>query len=127
MAAVGGAQLMWGHLTYLGLLLPWALPVIALQWAAGHAALRRRLAPLLLGTLLPTAYLVGTDAVALSQGIWAIHRDRVVGLYAGNVPVEEALFFLLTDLMVAQSVILFNAPETRPAMRRALRLIGRVR
>jgi hypothetical protein len=29
--------------------------------------------------------------------------------------------------MVAQSVILFNAPETRPAMRRALRLIGRAR
>lgn len=118
---------MWGHLTYLGLLLPWALPVITLQWAAGHTALRRRLAPLLLGTLLPTAYLVGSDAVALSQGIWAIHRDRVVGLHIGNVPVEEALFFLLTNLMVAQSVILFNAPETRPAMRRALRLIGRAR
>ncbi len=118
---------MWGHLTYLGLLLPWALPVIALQWVAGHTALRRRLTPLLVGALLPTAYLIGSDAVALSQGIWAIHRDRVVGLYLGNVPVEEALFFLLTDLMVAQSVILFNAPEMRPAMRRALRLIGRVR
>jgi lycopene cyclase domain-containing protein len=118
---------MWGHLTYLGLLLPWALPVVALQWVAGHAALRRRLAPLLLGTLLPTAYLVGSDAVALSQGIWTIHRDRVVGVFLGNVPIEEALFFLLTDLMVAQSVILFNAPEMRPAVRRALRLIGRAR
>ncbi len=118
---------MWGHLTYLGLLLPWALPVIALQWAVGHAALRRRLGPLLLGALLPTAYLIGADAVALSQGIWSIHRDRVVGLSLGNVPVEEALFFLLTDLMVAQSVILLNAPETRPAVRRALRLLGRSR
>jgi lycopene cyclase domain-containing protein len=117
----------WGHLTYLGLLLPWALPVIALQWGVGHAALRRRLAPLLLGTLLPTAYLIGSDAVALAQGIWSIHHDRVLGLYLGNVPVEEALFFLLTDLMVAQSVILFNAPETRPAVRRALRLLGRGR
>lgn len=111
---------MWGHLTYLGLLLPWALPVIALQWGVGHAALRRRLVPLLLATLLPTGYLVGSDAVALSQGIWTIHGDRVVGLYLGNVPVEEALFFLLTDLMVAQSVILLNAPEMR-------RLIGRRR
>jgi lycopene cyclase domain-containing protein len=117
----------WGHLTYLGLLLPWALPVIALQWGVGHAALRSRLAPLLLATLLPTAYLIGSDAVAISQGIWSIHRDRVVGVYLGNVPVEEALFFLLTDLMVAQSVILLNAPEMRPALRRALRLLGRGR
>lgn len=118
---------MWGHLTYLGLLLPWALPVVALQWAVGHAALRRRLRLLLLTTALPTAYLVGSDAVALSQGIWAIHRDRVLGLYLGNVPVEEALFFLLTDLMVAQSLVLFNAPEMRPAVRRALRPRGRRR
>jgi hypothetical protein len=41
--------------------------------------------------------------------------------------VEEALFFVLTDLMVAQSVILLNAPEMRPALRRALRLLGRGR
>lgn len=112
---------MWGHLTYLGLLLPWALPVLALQWAAGHATLRRRLRRLLLAVALPTAYLVGADAVALSEGIWTVHADRVLGVRIGNVPVEEALFFLLTNLMVAQSVILLNAPEMRAAARRMLR------
>jgi lycopene beta-cyclase len=118
---------MWGHLTYLGLLLPWALPVLALQWAVGHATLRRRLRPLLLAAALPTAYLVGGDALALSQGIWTVHADRVLGIRVGNVPLEEALFFLLTDLMVAQSVILFNAPEMRAATRRVLRLRERRR
>ena len=102
---------MWGHLTYLGLLLPWAIPVLAIQWGAGHAVLRRRWRTLALATLGTTAYLIGIDAVALSQGIWTIHADRIVGLKLGNVPVEEALFFLLTDLMVVQSVVLLNAPE----------------
>jgi lycopene beta-cyclase len=111
----------WGHLTYLGLLLPWALPVLGLQWAVGHAALRRRLRALLIAVAVPTAYLVGADAVALSQGIWTVHADRVLGVRIGNVPVEEALFFLLTDLMVVQSVVLLNAPEMRAATRRALR------
>jgi lycopene cyclase domain-containing protein len=116
---------MWGHLTYLGLLLPWALPVLALQWAAGHSALRRRLGPLLVATLLPTAWLIAGDAVALAQGIWTVHRDRILGVYLGNVPLEEAVFFLLTDLMVVQSVLLLNAPEMRPFARRALRVLRR--
>lgn len=116
---------MWGHLTYLGMLLIWALPVIALQWIAGFRALRSRLRLLTVATLVPTAYLVVADAVALSQGIWSIHPSRVTGPRVGNVPVEEALFFLLTDLMVVQSVVLLNAPETRDLGRRLVQLARR--
>ena len=104
---------MWGHLTYLGLLLPWAIPVLALQWAVGHAVLRTRLGTVLVATVVASAYLVGADWVAISQGIWTIHGDRVLGPTIGRVPVEEALFFLFTDLMVAQSVVLLEAPEMR--------------
>ena len=104
---------MWGHLTYLGLLLPWAIPVLILQWAVGHAVLRRRLGTVAAATLLTTVYLVAADWVAISQGIWTIHADRILGPRAGRVPIEEALFFLLTDLMGAQSVVLLTAPEMR--------------
>lgn len=116
---------MWGHLTYLGLLLPWAIPVIAIQWALGHAVLRRRLRTIALATLATTGYLVAADWVAISQGIWTIHADRILGARLGSVPVEEALFFLLTDLMVAQSVILLNAPEMRGLAARLLPRRGR--
>jgi lycopene cyclase domain-containing protein len=118
---------MWGHLTYLGLLLPWAIPVLALQWAVGHVPLSRRLGTLLLAALIATAYLVGCDAVALSQGIWTIHDDRILGVRIGNVPLEEALFFLLTDLMVVQSIILLNAPEAEAMLRRLPSRKGRSR
>ncbi|GAC1339434.1 MAG: hypothetical protein NVSMB29_06730 [Candidatus Dormibacteria bacterium] len=103
------------------MLLPWALPVVLAQWLAGHAVLRRRLSLLLTATLVPTAYLVLSDGVALRQGIWRIHPDRIIGAYLGNVPLEEALFFLLTDLMVVQSVILLNAPEMRGLASRLIR------
>jgi lycopene cyclase domain-containing protein len=118
---------MWGHMTYLGLLLPWALPILGLQWAVGHTPLRRRVGTLLLAAVIPTAYLVGCDAVALSQGIWTIHDDRIVGVRIGNVPLEEALFFLFTDLMVVQSIILLNAPEADGVLRRLGRVRGRRR
>lgn len=103
------------------MLLPWALPVVLVQWLAGHAVLRNRLALLLTATVVPTVYLVLSDAVALREGIWHIHADRIIGVYLGNVPLEEALFFLLTDLMVVQSVILLNAPEMRGLASRLIR------
>lgn len=102
------------------MLLPWALPVLLIQWLAGHRVLRQRLALLLVSALLPTLYLVLSDGVALREGIWHIHADRIIGVYLGNVPLEEALFFLLTDLMVVQSVILLNAPEMRGLASRLL-------
>lgn len=113
-----------GHLTYLLMLLPWAAAVLIVQWAAGYGAIRRRVRLVLLATLLPTAYLVAADSVALSQGIWTIHDERILGLRLGNVPVEEALFFLLTNLIVVQSVILLNAVEVRE---RLLALVRRRR
>ncbi len=103
------------------MLLPWALPVLLIQWLAGHAVLRRRLVLLLIAALVPTLYLVLSDGVALRAGIWHIHADRIMGVYLGNVPLEEALFFLLTDLMVVQSVILLNAPELRALAGRLIR------
>lgn len=103
------------------MLLLWALPVVLIQWLAGHAVLRRRLAPLLTAVLVPTLYLVVCDGVALREGIWHIHADRIIGVYLGNVPLEEALFFLLTDLMVVQSVVLLNAPEMRGLASRLVR------
>ncbi|MFN2568573.1 MAG: lycopene cyclase domain-containing protein [Candidatus Dormibacteria bacterium] len=110
-----------GRLTYLAMLLPWALFVLAIQWAAGLPSVRRRLRVVLVATLVPTAYLIAADSYALSQGIWAIHDDRIIGVRLGNVPVEECLFFLATNLVVVQSIILLTAPESRDRMSRLLR------
>ena len=49
------------------------------------------------------------DSVAISNGIWFFPEGQSTGwkLYS-ILPVEEALFFLMTNLMVVQGYILFT-------------------
>lgn len=103
-----------GHLTYLTFELVWAVPVLIVQWAAGWRALWSRRKSIALAIALPTAYLAGADAVAIANGIWSFHHDRITGLILGNVPIEEVFFFLLTNAMIVQSVALVGSWRTRP-------------
>jgi lycopene cyclase domain-containing protein len=100
---------MLGHSTYLVLELAWALPVLLLQWAFGWRYLSASLPVLTLTVAISTVYLSCADSVAIANGIWSLHSDRIVGLRLGNVPVEEGLFFVVTNTMVAQSVVLVSA------------------
>ena len=111
---------MFGHLTYLILMLGWALPVIALQWGVGLPELWRARRTWLLATALPTLYLCMADRLALGDGIWTIHADRSTGILIAGLPLEEALFFLLTNLMVVQALILFQSAATRVRLARWL-------
>jgi len=95
-----------GHLTYLALETVWAIPVLALQWAVGREALSDRWRILIMAIALPTLYLSIADGFAIANGIWRLHADRILGLRIGDLPFEEVLFFLLTNAMVAQSVVL---------------------
>jgi lycopene cyclase domain-containing protein len=111
--------------TYLLLLLGWALPVIALHWAAGAAELRRHGRLLAIAIAVPTLYLAAADAIAISNGAWHISDDLTVGLRWRGLVFEEALFFLLTNVMVAQSVVLFRSRETRARVAGWLRRVAR--
>jgi len=95
-----------GSLTYLGSELIWAMPVLILQWAVGRASLWNRRRLLMVSVLLPTIYLAAADSVAIANGIWFFHAARITNVRVGNVPIEEILFFLLTNSMVVQSIIL---------------------
>jgi lycopene cyclase domain-containing protein len=94
------------HATYLAFELIWATPVLALQWIVGRRALAIRGRVLLISVMLPTIYLSLADSVAIAHGIWTLHGDRILDIRLGNLPIEEAIFFLLTNAMVAQSVVL---------------------
>ena len=104
-----------GSLTYLGSELDWAVPVLILQWAVGRTSLWNRRRALMISVLLPTIYLAAADSVAIANGIWFFHAARITNVRLGNVPIEEILFFLLTNCMVVQSIILVG---DRLALRR---------
>lgn len=97
---------MFGHATYIVFELAWAVPVVVLQWAVGWRTLWSRRRALLRAMLVATTYLSCTDGVAIAHGIWTLHRSRILGIQVVNVPIEEMIFFFLTNLLVVQSVLL---------------------
>lgn len=97
----------WQLGNYLALELVWALLPIMLQLAFGADILwhyRRLVIPAIIST---TLYLCGIDALAIGSGTWAINPELTTGILLGGVlPVEEALFFLLTNTLLVFGLVL---------------------
>jgi lycopene beta-cyclase len=93
--------------TYMGLILAWAAPVLALQWAcAGHLIVRRTPA-VTAAVAVPTLYLWVADAIAIRLGIWHIAERFTLGPRPFGLPIEEATFFLVTNILIVQGLMLF--------------------
>lgn len=98
---------------YFALLTLWSLPPLALQLAFGADILWPHRLPIALTLLVMTAYLVMADGLAINAGIWTINPDEVVGIYLWErMPLEEALFFFMTNALIVCGVPLCLAPET---------------
>ncbi len=95
---------------YLVHLVSWATPVLALQLVVLAARDGRR-APGVVARLLPavagvSAWLVAADAVAVRAGLWRFAPELHLGVSVAGVPVEEVLFFVASNLLVALGVAL---------------------
>lgn len=87
--------------TYLGLTLAWALPPIMLQTAFGGDILWQQRKLVALGILPATLYLGVADSLAIDSGTWQISPEKTVNYHiAGRLPLEEGLFFLLTNTLI---------------------------
>jgi lycopene cyclase domain-containing protein len=108
----------WQPGTYLGLELVWALPPIMLQLAFGADILLRHYRLVLL-TLLPlTFYLSAMDILAIGAGTWTIDPAQSLNiLLAGRLPIEEFIFFLLTNTLIVFGLTLAIASESRQRIR----------
>jgi lycopene cyclase domain-containing protein len=101
----------WQPGTYLGLELAWALPPIILQLAFGGDILRRY-GRLVLAVIVPlVAYLCFLDTTAISSGTWTIAPSQSLGISLAGLPLEEAIFFLVTTTLVVFGVLLLISAE----------------
>ncbi len=103
---------------YLGLILLWFGPPLALQWAFGGDLLLGALRPYLLSVLLPTLYLWCADLLAIRMGIWAISERYTLGIAPFGLPLEEMVFFLVVNLAIVQGLFLIWHPEARRRLQR---------
>jgi lycopene beta-cyclase len=109
-AAAGALALTFRAGLYLGLILVWSAPVLAAQWFFIAHAVARAPATFALCVVPPTLYLWVADRFAIGAGIWSIAPQYTIGFVPFGLPFEEAVFFLVTNLLVVQGVLLFLLP-----------------
>jgi lycopene cyclase domain-containing protein len=124
LASVGVALMVWlaaafvflshsKRLTYLSIILFWALPAIIPQLAFGADILWRQ-RKLLIWAILPMGlYLSIADSFAITSGTWTIDPAQSIGVFIGSLPLEEAVFFFITVALVSFGVTLLLAEESQ--------------
>lgn len=127
--ALAGAGLLavGGHARYLGLLLVWVAPPLALQRAVAGDLLRARVRDRLLLALPVGLWLCAADRLALADGIWSIAPASSTGVLVLGLPLEEALFFLLTTWLVADGLVLATDARALARVRPLLRRVAATR
>lgn len=93
---------------YLGAILAWAGPILAVQWGFGWTHLWRARRTVTLAVAVPTVYLWLVDWWAISLGLWTISPQYTTGISPLGLPIEEAVFFLVTNLFVVQGLVLYE-------------------
>ena len=119
--AVGLLVKGWTPGTYLSLILIWALIPIMIQLAYGADILYAYHRPLLAVIVLPTAYLWLVDFLAIQSGTWTIDPAQTLGLaVGGTLVVEEMVFFLVTNTLIAFGIVLVLASASHSRARELL-------
>lgn len=112
----------WSPGMYLALLSLWSLPPLAIQAAFGGDILWNYRRVLTAAIFTPTFFLAVADALAINSGIWTINPERSLNLFLGPLPVEEFLFFMATNSLIASGLILAVSPQGRDRLRSMLNL-----
>jgi lycopene cyclase domain-containing protein len=93
---------------YLGSILLWGAPVLGLLWFLGGPVIWRARRPALLGILVPTGYLWLVDRIAIGLGLWTISPRFTTGVSILGLPLEEMVFFLVTNTLIVFGLLLYR-------------------
>jgi lycopene cyclase domain-containing protein len=103
----------WESGTYLTLILSWALIPVAIQLFYGADLLLANWRLVTLSFMAPTIYLWIVDSLSISSGTWTINPAQTTGLVLGSLPMEEMLFFLMTNVIIVFGMTLLLSEYTR--------------
>lgn len=110
----------WQPGTYLALTLAWALPPVIFQLGFGADILWRYRHLVFWGIAVPTLYLSIGDTFPISAGTWTIDPMQSTGIFIGSLPMEEFVFFLMTNTLIVLGTVLVLAQESHERAPKAL-------
>jgi lycopene beta-cyclase len=111
----------WQPGKYLGIELVWALPPIMLQIFVGAPSIWQHRRLILFSILSATIYLSAADTLAISTSIWTIDPSQSLNIFiGGKLPIEEFVFFLLTNTLVVLGLVLGIDQNLRHSARTTL-------
>lgn len=104
---------MFGQLSYLIYELIFAGGAILIEWLFHGRFLWLRVKIILRTVAFFVFYLLITDNVALSLGIWAHDRSKILNIWVLSIPLEEVIFSILVAVAVSSAVLVFADLENR--------------
>jgi lycopene cyclase domain-containing protein len=100
--------------TYLSITLFWALPAIFPQMLFGADILWHHSKLVALSIFIPAIYLSLMDIIALRATTWSISPQQTTGmLLFGILPLEEVVFFFITNTLIGFGMTLLLANESQ--------------
>lgn len=112
----------WTYGTYFALEVSWGLIPIMLQLIVGADILWRHRYTVITAILTTWLYLSAADMVAISMGTWTINPAQSFPLLiAGILPIEEAIFFLITNVLIVFGLTLVMEHESEKRVPAAFR------
>lgn len=93
---------------YLGSILLWGSPILGVLWILGGPHVWRRRRGAAVAIVVPTAYLWAVDWVAIDRGLWTISPTHSTGVAIAGLPVEEMVFFLVTNTLIVFGLLLYR-------------------
>ena len=97
-----------GAATYIVWLLGAVLPILGAQWVLLAPVMRPHARAIFGGAAIVGTYLSFADGLAIRDRVWEFSPELTLGVRVGPLPLEEALFFYLTALLVTQAMTLFT-------------------
>lgn len=102
----------WKPGTYLTLILSWALIPVMIQTAFGADILFTNIRRILWIVVPTTLYLWIVDYLAIQSGTWVIDPAQTTGIMLGVLPLEEMIFFFMTNLIIGLGMTLMLSPDS---------------
>ena len=100
-------KLPFGRWNYLFHLFSWAGLFIIIQYIFGYKKIKKHLKLIFIPSIFMTIFFSLADSVSIGNGIWGFDPAQTIGTKIGNVPLEEILFFFLTNVLITEAMILF--------------------